>query len=380
MWLEYLKARKYQFKKAATALRILKDSSKFGMVGRILSGIALLDVLVDKSYHSIDDFLGQKGLYHYTPMPHYVAEVLKKDMDCIGRVGDLVWIAHVKKNDQGVIQAAIINQYNIDSNCYYYSNGSEETSINQMIDAYWQKHPCFWMGRNQADFIVEDLGDPGAFVSDVPISHYTQRIQHNPQAILIRGPSGCGKSTLARILAQHVSQQRVLKFDFSITSDVERFNQIPTIVKQMKPSVIILDDVDLDKGKTNQIFLSLLESLHGQKCLVIATLMLSPEEVGKSNNPGCLYYPGMRPGRIDEIFDIGLPNQTSRKKILEFYQRKYEAPISPEILDALAKETNGLTGAYLDNLIQRITAYGVQSWQDELKTIRLMAPNYAKLS
>ena len=379
MWFEYLKARKYQFKKAAKVLHILKDTHKLGLIGKVLSGIALLDILVDYSYDSTESFLGQKGLHHNTPISIFVAQVLMKDMECLGRLEDQGWIMYVGKNDHGIATSAILQHLSL---CHYnfFSNGSEETSINQMIDAYWQKHPCFWMGRNQADFIVEDLGDPGAFVSDVPISHYTQRIQHNPQAILIRGPSGCGKSTLARILAQHVSQQRVLKFDFSITSDVERFNQIPTIVKQMKPSVIILDDVDLDKGKTNQIFLSLLESLHGQKCLVIATLMLSPEEVGKSNNPGCLYYPGMRPGRIDEIFDIGLPNQTSRKKILEFYQRKYQAPISPEILDALAKETNGLTGAYLDNLIQRITAYGVQSWQDELKTIRLMAPNYAKLS
>jgi ATP-dependent 26S proteasome regulatory subunit len=89
----------------------------------------------------------------------------------------------------------------------------------------------------------------------------------------------------------------------------------------------------------------------------------------------------MRPGRIDEIFPLTLPNADNRLQILSYYASKCgfsEILANPKILKKIVKKTDGLTGAYLRSVIDRLDAHGLELWEDEINHVLLTAPNISK--
>merc|ERR1712110_921183 len=68
---------------------------------------------------------------------------------------------------------------------------------------------------------------------------------------------------------------------------------------------------------------------------------------------------GMRPGRLDQLIYIPLPDEPSRKGILEANLRK--SPISEDVdLDFLAKSTQGFSGADLTEICQRAVKLAIR--------------------
>lgn len=61
----------------------------------------------------------------------------------------------------------------------------------------------------------------------------------------------------------------------------------------------------------------------------------------------------MRPGRLDQLIYIPLPDELSRLSILKAVLRK--SPIAPDVdLNHLAKVTKGFSGADLTEICQRV--------------------------
>jgi transitional endoplasmic reticulum ATPase len=60
----------------------------------------------------------------------------------------------------------------------------------------------------------------------------------------------------------------------------------------------------------------------------------------------------LRPGRLDQLIYIPLPDENSRYAVLKAALRK--SPVAPDVnLDFLAKNTNGFSGADLTEICQR---------------------------
>merc|ERR1712146_546361 len=67
----------------------------------------------------------------------------------------------------------------------------------------------------------------------------------------------------------------------------------------------------------------------------------------------------IRPGRLDQLVYIPLPDEASRKNILESSLRK--SPVAPDVkLDFLAKHTNGFSGADLTEICQRAVKFAIR--------------------
>jgi transitional endoplasmic reticulum ATPase len=74
--------------------------------------------------------------------------------------------------------------------------------------------------------------------------------------------------------------------------------------------------------------------------------------IGATNRPDQIDPALLRPGRLDQLIYIPLPDEVSRLSILKAALRK--SPLSPEInLDFLAKNTHGFSGADLTEICQR---------------------------
>lgn len=74
--------------------------------------------------------------------------------------------------------------------------------------------------------------------------------------------------------------------------------------------------------------------------------------IGATNRPDIIDSAILRPGRLDQLIYIPLPDEPSRMSILKANLRK--TPISTEIdLEYLAKVTHGFSGADLTEICQR---------------------------
>ena len=81
--------------------------------------------------------------------------------------------------------------------------------------------------------------------------------------------------------------------------------------------------------------------------------------IGATNRPDILDEALIRPGRLDQLIYIPLPDKPSRVNILKAVLRK--SPIAPNIsFDFLAELTEGFTGADLTELCQRATKAAIR--------------------
>merc|ERR1719384_2904962 len=74
--------------------------------------------------------------------------------------------------------------------------------------------------------------------------------------------------------------------------------------------------------------------------------------IGATNRPDIIDGAILRPGRLDQLIYIPLPDEASRKSILKSNLRK--TPIAKTVdLDYIAKMTKGFSGADLTEICQR---------------------------
>lgn len=237
----------------------------------------------------------------------------------------------------------------------------------------------FWRNRHN---VVVQLGSSGEFTRGIQFveepeheedycgeptkAQILRRLEANRgnRSMLLIGPSGTGKSTLARQVANAVGGSRILRVHFE---DFWTRSLLLEMVSVIKPNVIIIDDIPLDKKAGES--LAILEAMREMVPLTIMTLM---NDAQGGLEPGTLYYPGMRPGRIDDIIQIPVPDAAKRHLILTNFMQKYG--VSPEtvVLADLVKETEHLSPAYLKELVKRISA-GFD-WKEEVMALHWQRP------
>ncbi len=192
-------------------------------------------------------------------------------------------------------------------------------------------------------------------------SAFTEMGIRPPRGVLLYGPPGTGKTLLAKAIATETQANFIsIKGPELISKWVgeseKGIRQIFKKARQVAPVVVFFDEIDAiasargggpgdTAGTTERIVNQLLTELDGADNLKDVVF------VAATNRPD-LIDPGlMRPGRIDKVIEVKVPDERSREAILKVHTRG--VPLAKGIsLADLAKRTSGFSGADLANLIR----------------------------
>ena len=204
-----------------------------------------------------------------------------------------------------------------------------------------------------------------------PVNHPEKFLKfgQNPsKGVLLYGPPGCGKTLLAKAVATECKAnfisikgpELLSKWVGDSESNVrELFNK----ARGSAPCVLFFDEIDSigksrmtasnDGGTTDRMLNQILTEMDGMNQKKNVFVM------GATNRPGLLDSALMRPGRLDQLVYIPLPDFKSRHSILKAKLAK--APVSKDVdLDLLAKKTEGFSGADLTEVCQRAAKFAIR--------------------
>jgi SpoVK/Ycf46/Vps4 family AAA+-type ATPase len=193
------------------------------------------------------------------------------------------------------------------------------------------------------------------------------RLQHVTKGLLLVGPPGTGKTYAVRALAGSVGYNVVsLKAEniqSSLVGASERaLKRFFAFSIALAPTIIFIDEIDqgnMGKRATNDnnpvagnLFNQVLqfmsdETLRGRVIVIAA-----------SNRPDMLDPALMRPGRMDAIVPVMLPEYGDRKLIAVSAAKGFGATITPDALDALAQNTDRYSAADIASIMRDATWSG----------------------
>jgi len=194
------------------------------------------------------------------------------------------------------------------------------------------------------------------------------------RGVLFYGPPGCGKTMLAKAVATECSANFVsikgpelltMWFGESEANVREVFDK----ARSAAPCVLFFDELDSigtarggSGGAGDRVMNQLLTEIDG------VGVKKNVFFVGATNRPELLDDALLRPGRLDQLIYIPLPDRPARQGILESTLKK--SPIAPNVsLSFIGELTDGFSGADLAELCQRAAKAAIRDAiaADELK-------------
>ena len=187
-----------------------------------------------------------------------------------------------------------------------------------------------------------------------------QRLGIEPKkGLLLYGPPGCSKTLSAKAVATEAGLNFIAVKGAELLSmyvgESERaLREVFRKARAASPSIIFFDEIDAIGGSSNgtgqhgalNVLTTLLNELDGIELLKGVFVLAA------TNKPEGLDPALMRPGRLDTVLYVGLPDSEARQEILHIRIRRmdvWEDVSIPEI----AQVTEGYSGAELVSICQK---------------------------
>nr|XP_025872574.1 spermatogenesis-associated protein 5 isoform X2 [Vulpes vulpes] len=179
-----------------------------------------------------------------------------------------------------------------------------------------------------------------------------------PKGVLLYGPPGCSKTMIAKALANESGLNFLAikgpELMNKYVGESERaVREIFRKARAVSPSIIFFDELDalaIERGSSSgagnvadRVLAQLLTEMDGIEQLKDVTILAA------TNRPDRIDKALMRPGRIDRIIYVPLPDAATRREILNL--QFHSMPISNDVnLDELIFQTDTYSGAELSKV------------------------------
>lgn len=178
-----------------------------------------------------------------------------------------------------------------------------------------------------------------------------------PKGALIAGMPGCGKSLTAKAAAQ-LFQQPLLRLDIGsllgkyVGESETNMRKALAMAESISPCVLWVDELEKAfVGMTGNNASEVSSRLLGYFLTWLQEKTKPVFIIATANDITALPPELLRKGRFDEIFYVGFPNQTERKKILDIHLTKAKQKAAEFNLNELAQLCRDYAGADIENAI-----------------------------
>ena len=193
-----------------------------------------------------------------------------------------------------------------------------------------------------------------------------------PTGVLLWGPPGCGKTLLAKAVANEsranfISVKGPELLNKYVGESERAVRQVFVRARSSIPCVIFFDELDALVPKRD-------DTLSESSARVVNTLLteldgLSNRQgiyvIAATNRPDIIDEAMLRPGRLETLLFVDLPEAAERVEILQTLSRNLSIPYSDEIAD-IARGCEGFSGADLESLLRR-AGYAAIKRNDTIK-------------
>jgi len=197
-----------------------------------------------------------------------------------------------------------------------------------------------------------------------------------PKGVLLVGPPGTGKTLMAKAVA---GEAAVPFFSISASEFVEMFVGVGAArvrdlfgkAKKNAPAILFVDELDAigrqrgsglggSHDEREQTLNQILVEMDGFETDTRVIVMAA------TNRPDVLDPALLRPGRFDRRIVIDLPDHKEREAILKIHSRG--KPLAKDAnLEVIAKQTAGLSGADLKNIMNESAILAARENEKEIK-------------
>merc|ERR1719249_108100 len=282
-------------------------------------------------------------------------------MNCIREQLDFIDI-EADEIDADILDAMNVEQYHFDDAMKSVSPSSIRETTVQIPDVKWQDIGGLEATKKNMIEMVQ-----------YPIEYpeiYAKYGQSPSRGCLLWGPPGCGKTMLAKAIASECAanfisikgpQLLTMWFGESEANVRDVFDK----ARNASPCIVFFDELDAIArarggsggdagGAGDRVMNQLLTEMDG----------INPAKqvffIGATNRPDIIDPAIKRPGRLDQMIFLDLPDFPSRVQILKASMRK--SPVDPQVdFEYLAEQTHGNSGADLGGISKVAAKLAIRS-------------------
>lgn len=188
------------------------------------------------------------------------------------------------------------------------------------------------------------------------------------RGVLFYGPPGCGKTLMAKAVANECQSNFIsIKGPELLTmwfgESEANVRDVFEKARGAAPCILFFDELDSiarsraqssgDSGAGDRVMNQLLTEMDGMQSKKSVFI------IGATNRPDIIDTALMRPGRLDQLIFIPMPDLPARLSILKACLRK--SHVSPDVdLNVVAQATDKYSGADLAEICQRAVKYAIR--------------------